>query len=32
MATFKFGFNAGYALIFFYGISGFLVTFTLTRH
>jgi peptidoglycan/LPS O-acetylase OafA/YrhL len=28
----KFGFNAGYAVMFFYVISGFLITFTLTRN
>ena len=28
----KFGFNAGYAVMFFYVISGFLITYTLTRN
>ena len=28
----KFGFNAGYAVMFFYVISGFLITFTLSRN
>lgn len=30
--VFKFGFNAGYAVMFFYVISGFLITYTLTRN
>jgi peptidoglycan/LPS O-acetylase OafA/YrhL len=29
---YKLGFNAGYAVMFFYVISGFLITFTLTRN
>ena len=29
---FKAGFNAGYAVLFFYVISGFLITYTLTRN
>ena len=28
----KFGFNAGYAVMFFYVISGFLITYTLTQN
>ena len=30
--NYKLGFNAGYAVLFFYVISGFLITFTLTRN
>jgi peptidoglycan/LPS O-acetylase OafA/YrhL len=30
--NFKFGFNAGYAVFFFYVISGFLITYTLSRN
>src|SRR5712664_25633 len=29
---YKLGFNAGYAVMFFYVISGFLITYTLTRN
>jgi peptidoglycan/LPS O-acetylase OafA/YrhL len=29
---YKFGFNAGYAVMFFYVVSGFLITYTLTRN
>jgi peptidoglycan/LPS O-acetylase OafA/YrhL len=30
--VYKFGFNSGYAVMFFYVISGFLITYTLTRN
>ncbi len=30
--AYKLGFNAGYAVMFFYMVSGFLITFTLTRN
>ena len=29
---YKFGFNSGYAVMFFYMVSGFLITYTLTRN
>ena len=30
--NYKFGFNSGYAVMFFYIVSGFLITYTLTRN